>query len=124
MATEKIKILGAILELPAKQHCHPQNGLSGFLCIFQKHSAMATLGLKEMGKFLWSQFSKFKLRQPTGQTFFPIYPKEFSHFFQTQGSQSKVHWENAKKIWYYENWVGHQASFPPRRCVNSNFRIS
>ena len=24
-----------------------------FLCIFQKHSAMATLGLKEMGKFLW-----------------------------------------------------------------------
>ena len=40
-----------------------------FLCIFQKNSAMATLGLKEMGKFLWegrekglscwlSQFSK------------------------------------------------------------------
>ena len=24
-----------------------------FLCIFQKNSAMATLGLKEMGKFLW-----------------------------------------------------------------------
>ena len=24
-----------------------------FLCIFQKKSAMATLGLKEMGKFLW-----------------------------------------------------------------------
>ena len=42
-----------------------------FLCIFQKNSAMATLGLKEMGKFLWesrakglpcwlSQFSKTK----------------------------------------------------------------
>ena len=42
--------------------------------------AMATLGLKEMGKFLWegrekslpswlSQFSFAKLRQPTGQTF-------------------------------------------------------
>ena len=52
---------------------------------------MATLGLKEMGKFLWegrekglpcwlSQFSKTKLRQPTGQTFFPTFPKEFSHF--------------------------------------------
>ena len=50
-----------------------------FLCIFQKNSAMATLGLKEMGKFLWegrekglpswlSQFSFAKLRQPTGQT--------------------------------------------------------
>ena len=41
-----------------------------FFCIFQKNSAMATLGLKEMGKFLWegreqglpcwlSQFSSF-----------------------------------------------------------------
>jgi hypothetical protein len=65
-----------------------------FLCIFQKNSAMATLGLKEMGKFFWegrkkglpcwlSQFSKTKLRQPTGQTFFPTFPKEFSHFLQT-----------------------------------------
>ena len=65
-----------------------------FLCIFQKNSAMSTLGLKEMGKFLWegrekglpfwlSQFSKTKLRQPTGQTFFPTFPKEFSHFLQT-----------------------------------------
>ena len=24
-----------------------------FLCIFQKNSAMATLALEEMGKFLW-----------------------------------------------------------------------
>jgi hypothetical protein len=48
-----------------------------FLCIFQKNSAMATLGLKEVGKFLWegrekslpswlAQFSFAKLRQPTG----------------------------------------------------------
>ena len=65
-----------------------------FLCIFQKNSTMATMGLKEMGKFLlkgrekglpcWLfQFSKIKLRQPAGQTFFPTYPKEFSHFLQT-----------------------------------------
>ena len=51
-----------------------------FFCIFQMNLAMATLGLKEMGKFLWegrekvlpcslSQFSFAKLRQPTGQTF-------------------------------------------------------
>ena len=58
-----------------------------FLCIFQKNSAMATLGLKEIGKFLWegrekvcpvswlSQFSFAKLKQPTGQTFFPTFPK-------------------------------------------------
>jgi len=49
--------------------------------------AMATLGLKEIGKFLWegrekslpswlSQFSFAKLRQPTEQTFFLIFPKE------------------------------------------------
>ena len=40
-----------------------------FLCIFQKNSAMATLGMKEMGKFLpcWlSQFSFSNLRQPRG----------------------------------------------------------
>ena len=62
-----------------------------FFCIFQKNFAMTTLGLKEMGKFLWegrekgllSQFSKTKLRQPTGQNFFPIFPKEFSNFLQT-----------------------------------------
>ena len=73
---------------------------------FQKNSAMAALGLKEMGKFLWegrerglpcwlSQFSFAKLRQPTGQTFFPTFPKEFSHFLQTK--DSKVQLENAKK---------------------------
>ena len=56
--------------------------------------AMATLGLKEMGKFLWegrekvlpswlSQFSFAKLGQPAGQSFFPTFPKEFSHFLQT-----------------------------------------
>jgi hypothetical protein len=29
-----------------------------FLCIFQKNLAMATLGLKEMGKFLWEGSKK------------------------------------------------------------------
>ena len=73
---------------------NPKMEYKVFLCIFQKNSAMATLGLKEMGKFLWegrekvlpswlSQFSFAKLRQPTGQTFFPTFQKEFSHFLQT-----------------------------------------
>ena len=67
---------------------NPKMEYQVFFCIFQKKSAMATLGLKEMGKFLWelekkSQFSKTKLRQPTGQTFFPTFPKEFAHFLQT-----------------------------------------
>ena len=73
---------------------NPKMEYQFFLCIFQKNSAMATLGLKEMGKFLWdgrekslpswlSQFSFAKLRQSTGQTLFPIFQKEFSHFLQT-----------------------------------------
>ena len=48
---------------------NPKMEYQVFLCIFEKNSAMATLGLKEMGKFLWegrekvlpswlSQFSK------------------------------------------------------------------
>jgi hypothetical protein len=73
---------------------NPKKGYQVFLCIFQKNSAMATLGLKEMGKFLWKgrkkllpsglcKFSFAKLGQPTGQTFFHTFPKEFSHFLQT-----------------------------------------
>jgi len=66
-----------------------------FLCIFQKNSAMATLGLKETGKFLWEGREKG----------LPCWLSQFS------------------KVWYYEKWVGHHASFPPRRSVKhrSNF---
>ena len=67
-----------------------------FFAFSQMNFAMATLGLKKMEKFLWesrekslpswlSQFSFAKLRQPNtqGQTFFPTFPKKFSHFLQT-----------------------------------------
>ena len=51
---------------------NPKMEYQVYLCIFEKISAMATLGLKEMGKFLWegrkkdlpcwlSQFNKTKL---------------------------------------------------------------
>ena len=73
-----------------------------FFCVFQLNFAMATFGLKKMGKLLWegrekglpywlSQFSKTNLRQSTGQTFFPTFPKKFSYFLQSKGSHSKVH---------------------------------
>ena len=53
---------------------------------FFLHFAMATLGLKEMGKVLWegrkkglpswlSQFSKTKLRAANWANFFPYLPK-------------------------------------------------
>ena len=49
-----------------------------FAYIFQKNSAIATLGLKEMGKFLWESRKKG----------LPCWLSR---------SHSKVHWENAKK---------------------------
>ena len=51
-----------------------------FLCIFQKNSAMATLGLKKMGKFLWEGREKS----------LPCWLSEFSEFF----------WKMQRKIWY------------------------
>ena len=79
---------------------------------------MATLGLKETGKFLWednekslpnwlSQFSFAKMRQPTGQTFFPTFPTEFSHFLL----------ENAKENLVFHFGVGCHASFPQKPVV-------
>ena len=67
----------------------PQIGIPGFSLHFPKEL---------QGLSCWlSQFSTTKLRQPTGQTFFPTFPKEFSHFFQTQGSHTSVRLEIAKK---------------------------
>ena len=88
--------------------------------------AMASLGLKEMGKFFWegrekslpgwlSQFSFAKLRQPIEQTFFPTFPKKFSNFLQTQDSHRLVLLENAKKnlVFHFGGW--HHAPFPPSK---------
>ena len=73
---------------------------------------MATLGLKEMGKFLWegrekslpswlSQFSFDKLRQTSGQTFFPTFPKEFFHFFKPKVAIiAELFWKMQIKTWY------------------------
>ena len=68
--------------------------IPNFFLHFPNELAMTTLGLKETGKFIWegrekvlpswlSQFSFAKLRQQIGQTFFPTFPKKFSHFLQT-----------------------------------------
>ena len=37
---------------------NPKMEYQNFLCIFQKNSAMAALGLKEIGKFLWESREK------------------------------------------------------------------
>ena len=72
-----------------------------FLCIFQKNSAMATLGLKEMGKFLWegrekglpcwlSQSSKTKTETANRADFFPYISKIiFPIFFKPKVAIAK-----------------------------------
>ena len=67
---------------------NPKMEYQVFLCIFQKNSAMATLGLKGMGKFLWEIREKLNWDSQLGRLFsllclFPTFPKEFSHFLQT-----------------------------------------
>ena len=91
--------------------------------------AMATLGLKEMGKFLWegrekslpswlSQFNFAKLRQPTGQTFFPTFPKEVS---QLKVAIAKFIGKMQKKVWYYEKRVGRHALFIPDDLLSTSY---
>ena len=38
----------------------------------------------------------------------------------TWDSHSKAHWENAKKVWYYEKWVWLHASLPPKQSVKKH----
>ena len=59
---------------------------------------MATLGLKEMEKFLWEGREKGL-------------PCWLSQFSKTKCK---------KKFWYYEKWGGRHASFPPRPSVKEN----
>ena len=70
--------------------------------------AMATLGLKEMGKFLWEGREKI----------LPIWLSQFSF---PKVAIAKFVWKIQKKVWYYEKWVGRHASLPPRRSVKYQF---
>ena len=69
---------------------NPKMEYQVFLCIFQKNSVMATIGLKEMGKFL----------------------------FKSKAAIAKFIGKMKKKVWY-EKWVGRHASFSPRRFVKA-----
>ena len=67
---------------------------------------MATLGLKEMRKFLWKGREK-------------VLPYWLSQFSKTKPKVAiaKFIWKMQKKVCYYEKWIGRHASFPPRRSV-------
>jgi hypothetical protein len=99
-----------------------------FLCIFQKKSAIATLGLKEMGKFLWeggekssalSQFSKTKLNWDSQLGKLSSLPSQrnLPISFKPKVTIAKFIGKMQKKVWCYEKWVGRHASFPPKRSV-------
>ena len=61
---------------------NPKMEYQVFLCIFQKNSAMATLGLKEMGKFLWESRKKS----------LPSWLSQFSF--------AEFFWKMQRKTWY------------------------
>ena len=69
---------------------NPKMEYQVFLCIFQKNSAMATIGLKEMGKFLWEGREKVM----------PSWLSQFSF---------------ANLVFHFE--VGRHASFPQKPVV-------
>ena len=72
---------------------------------------MATLGLKEMGKFLWegmekvfpfwlSQFSFAKLRQPTGLPYSLLPQRNFPLSFKLKVAIADFFWKMQTKTWY------------------------
>ena len=75
---------------------NPKMEYQVFLCIFQNNSAMATLGLKEMGKFLWEGREKSRL-------YLSEYWLEISIFynlyiFETHSKMSKISYSNVNTI--------------------------
>ena len=97
-----------------------------FLFIFQKNSAMATLGLKEMGKFLLEGREKGLLNWDSqlGKLFSLPSQRNVPISFKPKVAIAKFVWKMQKQFWYYEKWVGRHASFPPRRYVNSLISLS
>ena len=79
-----------------------------FLCIFQNNSAMATLGLKEMGKFLWEDREKV----------LPCWLSQFSFPISFKPKVAiGVLLENAKKNLVFHFEGGRHASFPQKPVV-------
>ena len=68
-----------------------------FLCIFQKNSAMATLGLKEMGKFLWEGSHSWVLLELVAGS-----GQWVNHNLLTSLKQQLL-WEKPDTIWNVHN---------------------
>ena len=81
-----------------------------FFLYFPMNFAMATLSLKEMGKFLWEGREKS----------LPSWLSQFSSF-KPKVAIAKFIGKMQKKVWYFEKRVGRHASFAPRRSVKFKF---
>ena len=79
-----------------------------FLCIFQKNSVMATLGLKEMAKLNWDS--------QQGRTFYLPSQRDFTISFKSKVAIAGKCKKKSGTI-YYEKWFGRHASFPPKQSV-------
>ena len=77
-----------------------------FLCIFQNKSAMATLGLKEMGKFLWEGKAK-SLPCWLSQLSFANFPI----FFKPKVAIAKFIGKMQKKIGIMKSGLGTMSLF-------------
>ena len=60
-----------------------------FLCLFQKNSAIATIGLKETGKLLWEGREKG----------LPYWMSQFSSF-KPKVAITEFFWKMQRKTWY------------------------
>ena len=82
----------------------------GFLCIFQKDLAMATYGLKEMGKFLWEgkkvcpvgclSLAKLNWDSQLGKLFSLTSQRNFPISFKTKVAIAEFFWKMQRKTWY------------------------
>jgi hypothetical protein len=88
---------------------NPEMEYQVILFIFQKNSAMATLGLK------------LNRDSQLGRTFSLPSQKNFPISFKLKVAIARFAWKMQKKVWYYEKWVGRHASFPPRGSVKGHF---
>ena len=94
-----------------------------FFCIFQTNFAMATLGLKKMGKFLLegrekslpSLLSHFSFAKQ-GRPFFLPSQRNFPISFKPKVAIADFFWKMQRKTWYSILGLDAPCLFPSKTC--------
>ena len=87
---------------------HLQNRMVNFVSysvhwLYSHHSEKYKQKAYSLILLLWANCRDWiaKLRQPTGQIFFPTFPKEFSQFsFKPKVAIAAIFWKMQRKTWY------------------------